>query len=88
MAYSAVYAITLSAYAFSASRHTVQEIFCTVQCTVQQGVYMARLTLAEAARLVRLSRTSLYRAIAEGRLTREPDGTIRGIEWPTAGRSE
>ena len=53
---------------------------------------MARLTLAEAARLVRLSRTSLYRAIADGRLTREPDGTVdtpesssgRGLCFTTA----
>ena len=46
---------------------------------------MARLTLAEAARLVRLSPTSLYRAIADGRLTREPDGTIDTAELLRAG---
>jgi hypothetical protein len=85
MAYSTVYPVVLSAYGFPAFRQTVQEISCTVQCTVQRGVYMARLTLAAAARLVRLSRTSLYRAIADGHLTREPDGTVDTAELLRAG---
>ena len=46
---------------------------------------MARLTIAEAARLTGVARGTLYRAIADGRLTREPDGYLDTAELLRAG---
>src|SRR5437764_7887344 len=46
---------------------------------------MARLTLTDASRITGAARSTLYRAIAEGRLTREPDGTIDTAELLRAG---
>jgi hypothetical protein len=46
---------------------------------------MARLTLTEASRITGAARSTLYRAIQEGRLTREPDGTIDTVELLRAG---
>jgi hypothetical protein len=37
---------------------------------------MARLSITEAARVAGVARSTLYRAIRDGRLSREPDGTI------------
>jgi hypothetical protein len=48
---------------------------------------MARLTLTEASRITGAARSTLYRAISEGRLTREPDGTIDTVELLRAGFS-
>jgi hypothetical protein len=46
---------------------------------------MARVTLTEASRITGAARSTLYRAIAEGRLTREPDGTVDTAELLRAG---
>ena len=46
---------------------------------------MARVTLTEASRITGAARSTLYRAIAEGRLTREPDGTVDTSELLRAG---
>ena len=46
---------------------------------------MARITLTEASRITGAARSTLYRAIHEGRLTREPDGTVDTAELLRAG---
>ena len=46
---------------------------------------MARVTLTEASRITGAARSTLYRAVAEGRLTREPDGTVDTAELLRAG---
>ena len=46
---------------------------------------MARITLTEASRITGAARSTLYRAIQEGRLTREPDGTVDTAELLRAG---
>jgi hypothetical protein len=46
---------------------------------------MARITLTEASRITGAARSTLYRAIHEGRLTREPDGTVDTVELLRAG---
>jgi hypothetical protein len=46
---------------------------------------MARMTLTEASRITGAARSTLYRAIEEGRLTREPDGTVDTAELLRAG---
>lgn len=46
---------------------------------------MARLTFTEASRVTRTARSTLYRAVQEGRLTREPNGTIDTAELLRAG---
>jgi hypothetical protein len=46
---------------------------------------MARLTLTEASRITGAARSTLSRAIQEGRLTREPDGTVDTVELLRAG---
>jgi len=46
---------------------------------------MARITLTEASRVTGAARSTLYRAIQEGRLTREPDGTVDTAELLRAG---
>ena len=43
------------------------------------------MTLTEASRVTGAARSTLYRAIAEGRLTREPDGTVDTAELLRAG---
>jgi hypothetical protein len=48
---------------------------------------MAHITLTEAARITGAARSTLYRAIQEGRLTREPDGTVDTAELLRAGFS-
>jgi hypothetical protein len=57
----------------------------TVACLYATLCAMARLTLTEASRITGAARSTLYRAIAEGRLTREPDGTIDTVELLRAG---
>jgi hypothetical protein len=46
---------------------------------------MARLTIAEAARVAGVARSTLYRAIRDGRLSRDPDGVIDTSELLRAG---
>lgn len=46
---------------------------------------MARVTLTDASRITGAARSTLYRAISEGRLTREPDGTVDTAELLRAG---
>jgi hypothetical protein len=46
---------------------------------------MARLTITEAARVAGVARSTLYRSIRDGRLSREPDGTIDTSELLRAG---
>ena len=47
--------------------------------------HMAKHTLTQAARLTGASRSTLYRAIRVGRITREPDGRIDTTELLRAG---
>jgi hypothetical protein len=46
---------------------------------------MAKLNITEAANVAGVARSTLYRAIKEGRLTRDPDGTIDTSELIRAG---
>ena len=46
---------------------------------------MARLSITEAAHVADVARSTLYRAIRDGRLSREPDGTIDTSELLRAG---
>jgi hypothetical protein len=46
---------------------------------------MARLSITEAARVAGVARSTLYRAIRDGRLSREPDGMVDTSELLRAG---
>jgi hypothetical protein len=52
---------------------------------VSSEVHMAKLTVSDAARVVRVARTTIQRAIREGRMTKGPDGLIDTAELLRAG---